>query len=128
MAGWGILGFLEYIFGITVLIPLQNPTFPPGTQFVHWLLITVSGFVFLIGFFTRWKYTPISMLVIFSGLATLCAIETLDFMKNESRYIDFSRELAWYIVISIYLLRSKRMKGHFGAISIVKGDQIAHNK
>ncbi len=120
MACWGVLGFIEYIFGTTILMPLQNPTFPPGTQFVHWLLITISGFVFLIGYFTKWKYTPISMVAIFTGLATLCSIETFDFMTNESRYVDFFRELFWYIVISVYLLRSNRMRKHFGRLNVVE--------
>ena len=43
MLGWGLLGFLEYFTGLAPLMPLQNATFPAGTQFIHWLLITLSG-------------------------------------------------------------------------------------
>ena len=43
MLGWGLLGFLEYFTGLAPLMPLQNATFPGGTQFVHWLVITLSG-------------------------------------------------------------------------------------
>ena len=46
MLGWGTLGFLEYFTGLAPLVPLQNATFPGGTQFIHWLLITLSGSVF----------------------------------------------------------------------------------
>ena len=46
MFGWGTLGFLEYFTGLDPLIPLQYATFPAGIQFVHWLLITLSGSVF----------------------------------------------------------------------------------
>ncbi len=50
MTAWGLAGFIEYLFGVVVLIPLQNPNFPSGTQFIHWLLITLSGTVFLFGY------------------------------------------------------------------------------
>lgn len=121
--GWGILGFLEYFTGLAPLMPLQNPTFPSGTQFVHWLLVTVAGSVFLAGYFSRWSYTPIAMMVLYASLATLCAIETFDFMVNPSRYADFARECFYYIVMSIYLVRSKRMRGRFGQITIATPQQ-----
>lgn len=37
------------------------------------------------------------MVVLFAGLATLCAIQTFDFMENQGRYGDFARECAYYI-------------------------------
>lgn len=118
MFGWGTLGFLEYFTGLAPLMPLQNATFPDGTQFVHWLLITLSGATFLFGYFTRWRYTPIAMLVLFGALATLCAVQTFDFMVRPSRYSDFARECFYYVLMSIYLLRSKRMHNHFGQVRI----------
>ena len=68
---WGILGFVEYLAGIILLVPFQNPTFPAGTQFIHWLLITLAGVVYLAGYFTKWKYTPLTMVIVFSMLATM---------------------------------------------------------
>lgn len=119
MFGWGILGFLEYFSGFAPLMPLQNPTFPSGTQFVHWLLITLSGGTFLAGYILRWHYTPVAMMVLFASLATLCAVQTFDFMENESRYADYARECVYYIIMSIYLVRSKRMRNHFGQITVI---------
>jgi len=118
MLGWGILGFLEYFTGLAPLLPLQNATFPSGTQFVHWLLITLSGCVFLAGYFLRWSYTPLAMIVLYAALATLCAIETFDFMERSSRYADFARECTYYVLISIYLVRSRRMRARFGQVMI----------
>lgn len=118
MFGWGILGFVEYFSGLAPLVPLQNATFPAPTQFIHWLLITLSGSVFLAGYFLRWRYMPFAMIVLFAALATLCAIETFQFMENPSRYGDFARECAYYVIISIYLLRSRRMRERFGQIII----------
>lgn len=123
MLGWGLLGFLEYFTDLAPLVPLQNATFPAGTQFVHWLLITLSGGVFLTGYFLRWSYTPLAMIVLYAALATLCAIETFDFMENPSRYGDFARECIYYVLISIYLLRSKRMRERFGQVMVAAAHQ-----
>ena len=118
MLGWGVLGFLEYFTDLAPLMPLQNPTFPTGTQFVHWTLITLSGGTLLAGYILRWSYTPVAMIVLFASLATLCAIQTFDFMENPSRYTDFMRECIYYIIMSIYLFRSKRMRDRFGELTI----------
>lgn len=58
------------------------------------------------------------MIVLFASLATLCAIQTFDFMENPSRYWDLARECVYYIIMSVYLLRAKRMRDHFGAVTI----------
>ena len=118
MLGWGLLGFLEYFTGLAPLMPLQNPTFPGGMQVVHWILITASGATFLAGYVLRWSYTPVAMLVMFASLATMCAIQTFDFLESPDRYRNFVQECVNYIVISIYLFRSKRMRDRFGQITI----------
>lgn len=119
MFGWGLLGFLEYFTGLAPLMPLQNPTFPPGTQVVHWILITLSGGTYLAGYFLRWRYTPVAMIVLFASLATMCAIQTFDFLENPDRYTNFIRECVNYVIMSIFLFRSKRMRAHFGEIAMV---------
>ncbi len=119
MLGWGLLGFLEYFTGLAPLMPLQNPTFPGGTQVVHWVLITLSGATFLAGYFLRWRYTPIAMLVLFASLATMCAIQTFDFLENPDRYRNFVMECINYIIVSTYLFRSNRMRDRFGQVAMV---------
>lgn len=123
MLGWGLLGFLEYFTGLAPLMPLQNPTFPGGTQTVHWVLITLSGATFLAGYVLRWRYTPVAMLVLFASLATMCAIQTFDFLENPDRYRNFAQECVNYVVISIYLFRSERMRERFGQIASVGATQ-----
>ena len=113
MATWGALGMLEYLTGIAPVMPLQNEVFPSGLQFVHFLAIFAAGAVFLVGYITKWRWTPHAMVVCYTSLATLCSIETLDFLTNDDRYILFARELFWYVTISIYLFRSKRMRERF---------------
>ena len=113
MFGWGLLGLLEYCFGFAPLMPLQNANFPPGTQLVHWIVILTTGSVYLIGYFTRWKHTPFAMVVLFSMLKTLCAIETFDFMTRPDRHSAYVREVTYYVLMSVFLLRSARMRAHF---------------
>ncbi|MES9986293.1 MAG: hypothetical protein AB2559_20240 [Candidatus Thiodiazotropha endolucinida] len=117
MAGWGTLGFIEYFTGHAILMPLQNANFPSGTQFLHWLIISVAGYTLLLGYFLRWKYTPNVMVGIFACLATMCFIQTFDFMTREDRYSAYAREVIYYIIFSVYLLKSKLMQKHFGRIN-----------
>jgi hypothetical protein len=110
---WGALGLLEYLTGLSLIIPLQNSNFPPGTQLIHWILAATSGIGFLLGYLKKWKYTPTLMVVLYACLTTLCFIETFDFMTKESRYTLFVIEVIQYIVISLYLFKSQRMLNHF---------------
>ena len=125
MLGWGLLGFLEYFTGLAPLMPLQNSTFPPGMQSLHWILITASGATYLAGYVLRWRFTPIAMLVMFTALATMCAVQTFDMLENPDRYRNFVQECVNYIIISIYLFRSKRMRDRFGQITIHGGDRAS---
>lgn len=125
MLGWGLLGFLEYFTGMAPLMPLQNPTFPAGMQTIHWVLITASGATFLTGYVLRWPYTPIAMLVMFTALATMCAVQTLDMLENLDRYRNFVQECINYIIISIYLFRSHRMQDRFGRTAIQTAERSA---
>ena len=113
MLAWGVLGFIEYLFGAVLVVPLQNADFPPGTQFLHWVVITLSGAVFLAGYALRWRHTPYAMIVVFAMMVALCFVQTFDFMTNESRYVAFVLECITYLVIGTYLLRSKRMQSRF---------------
>ena len=113
MSVWGVLGFIEYFSGYAPLMPLQNQNFPAGTQFIHWVLITASGLTYLFGYWVRWQYTPSAMVVLFACLITMCFIQTFDFMTRPDRYTAFAREAFYYVLISVYLFRSSRMRAHF---------------
>jgi len=116
LAVWGSLGLIEYLFGVGP-IRLQNPVFPDGVQLLHWIGITATGLIYLIGYYRRWQLTPFAMVVAYSVLATLCFVETMDFLTNRGRYVAMVLEYAAYIVISIYLFRSERMQTHFGRLT-----------
>ena len=114
MLVWGLAGFFEYFTGIVPFINLQNAAYPSGVQFVHWLLITVTGGVFLFGYILRWKWTPFAMVLLFSNLAVLCTIQTFDFMSEQWGYSQYFTEVVLYVVHSSFLLFSSISKSHFG--------------
>ena len=123
MLSWGVLGFIEYFTQESIFIPLQNPAFPSGTQFLHWALITLSGATYLYGYLTRWAFTPFAMPIIFGMLASMCFIQTFDFMVAPGRYFSFVVECCLYIGISVYLFRSHLMQDRFGKLR-VSNDKI----
>lgn len=111
---WGLAGFFEYFTGIVPLIGLQNAAYPSGVQFVHWLLITISGVVFIAGYIARWKWTPIAMVLVYSNLAVLCTIQTFDFMSEQWGYSQYFTEIVMYVIHSFFLLLSPVSKSRFG--------------
>lgn len=110
---WGLAGFFEYFTGVTPFIKLQNEAYPAGVQFVHWTLITLTGGIFLIGYFTRWKWTPFAMVLLFSNLAVLCTIQTFDFMSDQWSYSAYAVEMVSYVIHSAFLLNSALSKARF---------------
>lgn len=113
---WGVLGFWEYVVP-SAGFGLQNAGFPPGTQFLHWLLITLTGSIFVVGFLLRWQHTPFATVTMYATLATLCFIETIDFGAfggpPQSLFV-MGGEFATYLAISFYLLRSRHIRNRFG--------------
>lgn len=113
MTIWGLAGFFEYITGITPIIKLQNKAYPNGVQFVHWLLISLTGITFLLGYFLHWKFTPIAMLLLFSNLAILCTVETFDFMSKQWSIKAYITELIFYFGTALFLMYSTVSKANF---------------
>ena len=110
---WGVAGFFEYFTGIVPFIKLQNAAYPGGVQFVHWLLISLTGILFLGGYVTKWKWTPFVMVMMFSNLAVLCTIQTFDFMSDQWGLGYYVVEIALYVVHSWFLLSSDLSKTRF---------------
>lgn len=115
---WGGFGLIEYLSGKTIA-SLQNPNFPKGTQFIHWVLASSAGFTFVLGYLKKWFLTPFIMVVLYACLATMCFIETFDFMTRESRYTDYFLEVLYYVSISLYLFKSDLLQKRFMKITCV---------
>ena len=113
LALWGGLGLWEYFSGLALVAPLQNPAFPPGLQFLHFAIILAAGVIFPLGWLTRWRHTPITMVVVYSAMGMLCAVETLDFLDGLKFDILFLAEITAYVGISVFLCTSARMRDRF---------------
>lgn len=112
---WGALGFIEY-FSPTAAFGLQDSNFPAGVQFLHWLLISSTGIIFVFGYLTRWRYTPVVSIVMYATLATLCFVETVDFNAfggGDRRFLIMGVEYILYIILGTYLLRSEEVRFRF---------------
>lgn len=115
---WGVLGFVEY-FAPSVGFGLQDPGFPRGTQFLHWLLLLLTGAIFVVGFVVRWTQTPYATITMYATLATLCFVETVDFGAfggGPERFLFMTAEYVAYIALSAYLLRSQHIAERFGTL------------
>ncbi len=115
MVVWGVLGFTEYFIPSTEY-GLQDPNFPAGVQFLHWLLISLTGTIFVLGFLKRWRCTPFVTIMMYATLATLCFVETVDFDAfggGERRFFIMFVEYILYIALSTYLLRSTQVRQRF---------------
>ncbi|MCV6615848.1 MAG: hypothetical protein OIF35_12815, partial [Cellvibrionaceae bacterium] len=66
----------------------------------------------------RWAYTPLLMILLYGMLASMCFIQTFDFMTNPGRYLAYAIECTLYIVLSSYLLSSERIRAHFGQLPL----------
>ena len=110
---WGLAGFFEYVTGIVPGIELQNAAYPPAVQFMHWLLITLTGAAFLLGYMLKWKWTPFVMIVLYSNLAVLCTIQSFDFMSEQWGYGQYFTEIVLYVVHASFLNYSSLSKAHF---------------
>ena len=113
---WGVFGLIEY-FKPSVAFDLQDANFPPGVQFLHWLLILLTGSIFIFGFVRRWKHTPYVTMTMYATLATLCFVETVDFNSfggGTIRFFYMTAEVTLYVVLATYLVRSKKVKERFG--------------
>jgi asparagine N-glycosylation enzyme membrane subunit Stt3 len=105
---------VEYVTGAGLIGSLQNPAYPAGLQFLQWVLLIAFGAVFLIGYATRWSLTPLMMIVVSAMLASMCFIQTVDFLTSDFRFVAFALECLAYILIAVFLLKSQRMRGRFG--------------
>ncbi|HJK91324.1 MAG TPA: hypothetical protein RMH85_07415 [Polyangiaceae bacterium LLY-WYZ-15_(1-7)] len=115
LIGWGVLGLVEYAYPAASL-GLQNASFPPALQFLHFASVLVTGAVFLGGYLTRWRSTPFATVTMYAVLATICFIETVDFGAfggGWTRFIPMTLEYVTYLGISAFLLRSSTMRRRF---------------
>ena len=110
LGAWAVAGAVE-LAGIEVAWPsVTNPELPRWLLLVRWPLIAAAAVVFIGGYASRWRGTPWAMVVIYGGMAAMCAHETFFLLTNESRYWAMAIEYAEYAAILAFLFRSTHIQ------------------
>ncbi|MBE7440539.1 MAG: hypothetical protein HS115_18960 [Spirochaetales bacterium] len=106
---WGFAGMIQYFFPDAPILPLQNPSFPAGVQFLHWFAILSGGLTFLLG--SRWPGArPAAMGAVYAMMATLCAVETLEYLKSPYKYAAMVAEYMAYTAILLFLFYTREAR------------------
>jgi hypothetical protein len=110
---WCVLGLAEMILPELPFPKVGNPLFPPSIQLGQWLLVLAVASIFILGLAARWRHTPVAMAVGYALMAALCAVETIGYLKHDLRYPAMALEYAAYIVILLFLFRSRTARASF---------------
>jgi hypothetical protein len=106
LLGWSIGGFSEMIFSNVPWTPFTNRDLPKWWLPIHWGSVLIASTGFLYGYFTQWSKTPQFMTFGYLMLALVCAVETLGFLTNKSKYLFMTTEYLVYVVILFLLFKS----------------------
>jgi hypothetical protein len=110
LALWAIVGFAEWFAPETPWPRVSNELFPGTILFMQWALTLGAAIVFIGGMARRWPYTPAAMTGIYGAMATLCAVQTFEYMQGELRFVAMGLEYVAYAGILGFLFRSNRFE------------------
>jgi hypothetical protein len=80
---------------------------------LQWSLIAVAATVFIAGYWSRWRHTPIAMSVVYGAMALTCAYQTFFILTHPSRFRAMAVEYAEYALILTFLFVSEHMRERF---------------
>lgn len=103
---WALIGFVEWFSETTPWQRVSNPLFPRHIMFMQWTLTLAAGVIFIGGYVVKWRHTPVAMVGVYAGMATLCAVETFGYMKGDLRFVAMGLEYLAYTAILMFLFRS----------------------
>jgi hypothetical protein len=84
----------------------------------------LAAATFLGGYLARWRHTPAATAGAYAALATLCAVETVGFLREPRWYASMAIEYATYAAILIVLFRTAmRRRFHPRTPSTVRSQQ-----
>jgi hypothetical protein len=110
---WALLGLIEPWLAQPPWPTLANPLFPGWLQLAQWLTVLVTGLVFPAGYAVRWSMLPWAMVAGYGAMATVCAVQTLCWLRHDGRFLDMAIEYAAYILILVWLFRAPAMRRRF---------------
>ncbi len=110
---WSAGGMLEWLLPAVPWKPYSNPDFPKWLLFVHWTSVIFASSVFIYGYFSRWRLTPILMSAAYGTMALVCLIETFGYMTSRTKFLAMGLEYAAYTLILIVLFDARFASQHF---------------
>lgn len=110
---WAVGGFLEMIFDQVPWKPFTNPEFPNWPLLFHWGSVLFASVTFCFGYLTHWPKTPLFMMIAYSIMALVCAVEPFGYMTSDSKYLAMAAEYAAYIFILFLLYKSNYFINYF---------------
>lgn len=111
---WSVGGFLETILPEVFWKPFTNTAFPDWLLILHWSSILFASAVFIYGYSTHWRKTPMLMTAGYIFMSIVCVIETFGYMTSDTKYIAMATELLAYIIILLLLYRTTYFLKYFG--------------
>lgn len=111
---WSVGGFLEMILPEVFWKPFTNSAFPDWLLFFHWSSVLFASAVFIYGYLTHWRKTPIFMTAGYIFMSIVCVIETFGYMTIDTKYTAMAVELLAYIIILLLLYRTTYFIKYFG--------------
>ncbi|MEP0710271.1 hypothetical protein [Parvibaculum sp.] len=118
---WALTGLAEWIFGAVPWPAVANPLFPRPMLLAHWLSVAVTACIFLAGYALRWPGTPLAVAAGYAAMATVCLIETTQYLVHDARWLAMGLEYAAYLGIGFYLFRSAHAQAVFGGTGGLAG-------
>ena len=110
---WSAGGLVEWLLPAVPWKPYSNPEFPRWLLFIHWASVIVASAVFIYGYFSRWKYTPVIMAAAYGMMGFVCLIETFGYMTSKTKFLAMGLEYAAYSLIVMLLFSARFSAQHF---------------
>lgn len=107
---WALVGFAEWFSASTPWPRVSNPLFPRDILFIHWTLILAAALVFLGGHALAWQHTPAAMACVYAAMAALCAVQTLQYLESDLRFVAMGAEYLAYAGILLFLFRASHFQ------------------
>lgn len=111
---WAVIGFLELAIPEPPWDRLSNVLFSESMLLWQWSIVSIGALVFLIGFYTRWVWTPLLLACMYMLMAITCTYQTFFILEHESRFTEMIIEFIEYAVILAFLFGAPGMRAHFG--------------
>lgn len=114
LLAWALVGFAELLTPHVPWRRVSNPLFSTSMLLLQWSLIALASTTFLVGFFLRWRPTPMAMAFIYAAMALVCAYQTFFILTSPTRFRAMAIEYLEYALILTFLFRSSYMRARFG--------------